>query len=321
MPTKKKKIVSEPAASKPDPTDQPQIVTPPPDYIVDRLFRRGSISLIGGPTYAGKTTLMFQIIRDWMSERPVFNQPSSPSPCCYVTAVHPAADAYDVMTRVGAEVRVLSTITSSNPKSFETLCTDAISAVPDLEVIFLDGIHPMCNGNPNDPGAVTSTLTEISRLLARYNLTLIASGCFSKPKDHYSSGRDRFAGAYSWLQGSSAFVSIDFVASDNPADPRRIITIHSKSGLASKINYRFSTQGILIPTLGSGPDRDLRFDGFDSALLSHEPGSILMRKDIVDIGYLFDLSESSIKRRIIELQDAGQLGYAKWGHYRIERAQ
>jgi hypothetical protein len=300
--------------SEPEPLEQP-------DYIVDRLFRRGSTSLIGGPTYAGKTTLMFQIIRDWMTERPVFGQESYPAPCCYVTAVHPVKDAWDVMSRVGAEVKVLSTVTSSNPKSFETLCTDAMSAVPNLEVIFLDGIHPMCSGNPNDPGAVTTTLNDISKLLSRYGLTLIASGCFSKPKDHYSSGRDRFAGAYSWLQGSSAFVSIDFVVSDNPADARRTVIIHSKSGLAVRLNYRFSSQGLLVPSLNNAPDRELRFEGFDEVLFSNAPGTVLARKDIVEIGDLFDLSESSIKRRILELQDAGQLGYAKWGHYRIERKQ
>lgn len=291
------------------------------DYIVDRLFRRGSISLIGGPTYAGKTTLMFQVIRDWMAGLPVFGQESYPAPCCYVTAVHPAHDAWDVMTRVGAEVKVLSTSNSSNARSFEIQCQDALSEVPDLEVIFLDGIHPMCEGNSNDPGTVTTALTTISKILLRYNLTLIASGCFSKPKDHYSSGRDRFAGAYSWLQGSSTFVSIDFVNPENPSDARRSIVIHSKSGLANKLSYRFSQQGLLIPTLNNAPDKDLRFDDFDKTILSYDAGTVMPRKDIVEIGEALGLSESSIKRRLIELQDAGSVGYAKWGHYRIEHKQ
>jgi hypothetical protein len=196
-----------------------------------------------------------------------------------------------------------------------------MSAVPGLEVIFLDGIHPMCTGNSNDPGAVTTTLTMISKLLVKNNLTLIASGCFSKPKDHYSSGRDRFAGAYSWLQGSSAFVSVDFVNPNNPSDPRRNIIIHSKSGLAKLLHYRFTTQGIMAPAINSSPDKELRFDDFDKTILGFDPGSIWSRKEIVEIGDLFGLSESSIKRRLIELQDAGYVGYARWGHYRIERKQ
>jgi AAA domain len=294
---------------------------PKSDYIVDQLFRRGAISLIGGATYAGKTTLMFQIIRDWMAGSLVFGKESHPAPCCYVTTIHTTQHARDVMARVGAEVQVLSTLSSAAPRSFETVCQDAIAEVPDIEVIFLDGIHPICAGNSNDPGVVTSTLAEISRLLGRYNLTLVASGCSSKPKDHYSSSRDRFAGAYSWLQGSSAFVSIDFTNPDNPADVRRIITVHSKSGLADRLHYKFNPQGILVPMVGSDSDPFQRYEEFDTVLFSHEPGTVLSRDDIVEIGELFGLSESTVKRRLLELLDEGKIGKPKWGHYMIERSQ
>lgn len=293
-----------------------------PAYIVDRVFRRGSISLLGGPTYAGKTTLLFQIIRDWMAGMPIFGQESYPAPCCYVTAVHSAGDAWDVMTRVGAEVKVLSTDSHSERSTFETVCMDALAAVPDVQVVFLDGIHPMCNGNSNDPGVVTTTLTGISKLLFKYNLTLVATGCFSKPKDHYSSGRDRFAGAYSWLQGSSSFVSIDFQTPHNPADPRRLVVVHSKSGLAIKLNYRFNDHGTLAPVLNGMPSRpEPRYDDFDDAILAHDPGTILARHEIVNIGESLNLSESSIKRHLIELQDAGHVTLSKWGHYQIGRKQ
>ena len=278
------------------------------------------MSLLGGPTYVGKTTLLFQTIRDWMAERPVFGHDSHPRPCCYVSTIHSSQHARDVMTRVGADVVIISTTSGGSPRTFESICQDAIAAVPDLEVIFLDGVQPLCS-NPNDPSAVTTTMADINRLLSRYSLTLIASGCSSKPKDHYASSRDRFAGAYSWLQGSSAFVSIDFVNPDNPSDVRRTVTIHSKSGLADKLHYRFTPQGILVPVLNGASDPLLRFEDFDAILFSNEPGSVLPTQDIVDIGDVLGLSRSTVNRRLIDLIDAGSVTKAKWGAYKIVRVQ
>jgi hypothetical protein len=195
-----------------------------------------------------------------------------------------------------------------------------MSEIDGLEVIFLDGIQSLC-GNPNDPNAVTTTIADIHRILARYRLTLIASGCSSKPKDHYASSRDRFAGAYSWLQGSSAFVSIDFVNPDNPADPRRGIIVHSKSGIATKLHYKFSSQGILVPVMNGSSDPLLRFEEFDSILLANDPDSVLSTQDLVDIGEVLGFSRSTVNRRLIDLIDQGMISKAKWGAYRIVRVQ
>jgi len=304
----------------PKPPDN-ESFTEPADFIVDRLFRRGAISLIGGPTYVGKTTLLFQIIRDWMAGRPVFGHESHPASCCYMSTIHTAQHAKDVMNRVGAEVEVLSTTSSVSPRTFESICQEAIHAVPKLNVLFLDGIQPICTKNQNDPSAVADTISEINRALFQYNLTLVASGCSSKPKDHYASSRDRFAGAYSWLQGSSTFVSIDYVNPDNPSDARRTITIQSKSGLADRLHYKFSTQGILIPVLNGSTDPLLRFEDFDAVLFSNEPGAVLTTQDIVDVGEVLGLSRSTVNRRLIDLIDAGLVSKAKWGSYRIGRVQ
>jgi hypothetical protein len=296
----------------------------PPDYIVDRLFRRQAISLLSGPPYAGKTTLMFQIIRDWSAGIPIFGYESFPAPCCYVSTIHTVQHAKDVMARVGViDTKVISTVNDGNEsRSFERVCDLAGRIVPELGVIFLDGIHPMCSGNPNDPGAVTESMANMNRLLSERRLTLIASGCSSKPKDHYSSPRDRFAGAYSWLQGSSAFVSVDFVQPENPSDGRRVVVVHSKSGAAEKLQYRFTHEGMLALVSGTATtDPFQRYENFDNILFAFPPGYVLTAQEIVEIGEQVGLSRSSVNRRLADLMSTGYIGKAKWGSYRIERSQ
>lgn len=293
-----------------------------PDFIVERLFRRRSISLISGPPYAGKTTLMFQIIRDWKSpEGSVFGYTAYPESACYLSTIHNQSEATDVMNRVGADIKVLSTITSKRDEklTFEYVCDQAKSELPKGGVIFLDGIHPLCS-NSNDPGVVTNTIGNIIRVLDERNITLVAAGCSSKPKDHYSSTKDRFAGAYSWLQGSSAFISIDFSRPDEPKDPRRSVVLHSKYGVAEKMSMRFSGQGALV-IFNPKIDPFGRFKDFDTVLFARPAGTEVEMAEMSQIGENTNVSISTVKRHLDDLENDGYIKKIRWGVYVLLREQ
>src|ERR1700733_12152336 len=93
------------------------------DYIVETIFPRREIHIIGGSSHSGKTTLLFHIINLWSRREAIFGHESFPLPFCYVSAVHSIDLARATAKRVGVPdgTPILSTVDEEQASTFEDL--------------------------------------------------------------------------------------------------------------------------------------------------------------------------------------------------------
>lgn len=291
-------------------------------YIVERLFRRNQISFVTGPVYSGKTTLMLQILDNYIHGRNVMGRESHPEPTIFVSTITPADECIQLAQRIGAaDIEILSVFGNREKPTFKSIVELALRTVPGLSIMFLDGVHRLSLGNMNDPCVASDSMSEIYSYLRQYDLTLVASGCSSKPKEQYSTGRDRFAGAFSWMQSSSCYVFIDYINSKKSKRDhhKREITLHPKDGAPETATYYFNSDGRLEPHDGTSLDV-FRFRNFDEQLrYMGEGGELMETGQLYEIGSVSGLPESTIDRHLADLVDVGTLEHPMHGRYRLRR--
>lgn len=247
------------AAKTPSVVVAPSPPKPPPvsDFIVDTIFPKHELILMGGPAQSGKTTLVFQIIADWSAGLNVFGYQSHAAPFCYVSCNQSLSSCRTSMHRAGLDggpaVPILSMIdrngSDENKKlTFEDVCASVRDYRSATEVIFLDGILRLCPGSPNDNSIVSEFLSQVIRTLQRFKLTLIATGRSAKPKEATNGSRsiDKFLGATAWTEYAETFIAIDNARSRDPRDTRRLVTVMPKQSQAVSFQYRFSHAGRLV---------------------------------------------------------------------------
>jgi len=305
-------------------------------FIVDPIFPKNELILIGGPAQSGKTSLLFQIIIDWSNSRKVFGHPSHPAPYCFVSCNQSLAACRSALARSGNNdpyMPMVSMIDANggeriNKKlTFEEVCSEARSINPDIEVIFLDGILSLCPGSLIDNSGVAEFLAKTIHTLQQYQLTLIAAGRSAKPKEATNGSRniDKFLGATAWTEYAETFIAIDNPKSKDPRDTHRTVTIMSKRAKAEVLQYRFSDAGNLVevPSENDAPEPIETFKACCSV-----PGDEFKSSELVEIAEGSGMSRPAFYRHLKLLLDQGYLEpikekdgrQIKEGYYRVPYA-
>lgn len=320
-----------------EPESKPLIRPPKPSlYIVDPIFPKHELVVIGGPAQSGKTSLIFQIITEWSNRRKVFGFESHPAPYCFVSCNQSLAAARSVLARSGGNpyMPMVSMIDSNGGQrsakklTFEEVCSAARSVDSDVEVIFLDGILSLCPGSLIDNSGVSEFLAHTIHMLQNYGLTLIAAGRSAKPKEATNGSRniDKFLGATAWTEYAETFIAIDNPKSKDPRDTHRTVTIMSKRAKAEVFQYRFSDVGNLIevPTENDAPEPIEAFKTVCST-----PGDEYRSSELIDIAEAVGMSRPAFYRHLklmlsqgflepIRERDGRQI---KEGYYRVPYTQ
>lgn len=321
------------------PTDKPKPAATPPKpssapptsvenrFIVDTILPRHELHIIGGPAHSGKTSLQFLMMDDIRSGRNVFGYPSHRVPFCYVSCVHSLAASKATLSRLEIDpIPMISVLGSKDARSFDQIYASVTRVVPNVEVIFLDGILHIAGNSGMDNAVVGAFLSELVTKLAEYRVTLIATGRCAKPKDNRTTIRsiDRFLGATAWTEFSSTFIAIDPKRPNNPRDDRRIVTVMPKNALPSTLQYRFASDGKLVevsedPTADS-PDR---IEVLSMLINARPAGTEITTAELLDMGRedVGVLARSSMMAYIRVLIQRGQLLDAGHGKYRVPTLQ
>jgi hypothetical protein len=265
---------------------------------------------------------MFQIMDDYAHDRPVFGRECTRLPFVFISTIAGEDECNQMARKLGStDIPVLSVFGQKEKLNFENVVNLALRHISGLGVIFLDGVHRLSMGNMNDPCVASDSMSEIYRNLRDSNLTLVASGCSSKPKEQYSTGMDRFAGAFSWMQSSSCYVFVDYVNSKKSKREahKREITLHPKDGRPETALYYFCDSGRLEPYNATALDT-FRYRNFDEQLReSGSDGEMIPMKDIYELGELNDMPASTVDTRVADLVDHGTLERVMHGRYRVRQ--
>lgn len=312
----------------PPPTDAP-VLPENNDYLVETIFPRREIHIVGGSSHSGKTTLLFHIINLWSRQEAVFGHKSYPLPFCYVSAVHSIDLARSAARRVGVppETPIISTVDVDEASKFEDLIALACRRVDDLQVIFLDGIHTFCKGSIVEYEPVATFLRGAIRLLKHTGITVIASGRCTKNRESYRASNpcDRFMGSTAWSEFTSTFIAVDPRRPEDPRDRGRRILVMPKNAAGEMWDFEFGPNGTLIE---SGSDTNslvfvkFKLETFDALVFAgHNPGEEMTSKDMKEFAECSEISDRTLYRHLSNLIAQGKLTKSKWGFYQIPLTQ
>jgi hypothetical protein len=227
---------------------------PATEYLVDGLFTTRTVHLIIGPSGAGKTTWISQVIRDWRIGLPILGRASHPKPFGYISLDRGYDEYGDIWKKVG--------LVEDFPMYFmreqegwwtgsarwKTIIQDIAQEHPDVKVWFLDGLTNITpDGKIIDYGVVAQFLLEMGAWCEHKNLTIMGLGHTTKLKEGSGivQARECAIGSVAWAAYSSGLVK---VMPTNPGDadcPLRTINLQPRGSAPQTIEYTFTDQGVL----------------------------------------------------------------------------
>jgi hypothetical protein len=296
-------------------------------FIVDVLFPRHELHIIGGPAHAGKTMLLFHIMENWSQSLNVFGYPSHPAKFCYVSCNHSLSACQEAAKCAGisASVPMVSLVDVACKKNFDSVHDLAYSAVKDVEVIFLDGILYIAGSSGLDNAIVGEFLSGMIREMKQREITVVATGRCAKPKDNRSSVRsiDRFLGATAWTELSSTFIAIEPKMPNQPRNDRRVVTVMPKRAPTFTLAYRFSGEGKLSEVSDeAGADSPERLDEIANIVDARGPGQRIATAELLEIGReLGVIARSSMMNYVSVLVRQGRLQDGGHGWYMTPSVQ
>jgi len=308
--------------------DPPRIIRPPSKFIVDTIFPAHELHIIGGPAHGGKTTLLYQMADDLHAGRNIFGYVSHYEPFCFISCMHSGSACRNSIAKLDAPFPWYSFVDNAftgeevdkKIDKIKQVCDVAMRLVPDVRIIFLDGLMRLFDGSITDNSSVGKFLSFLIRTLQERDLSMIATGRAAKPKEASNGFRsiDRFLGCTAWTELSSTFMAIEPVRNASPLDPRRTVTLMPKYAAASFHHFKFSGDGRLIEAItgddGTTPER---IDVFANVISVHEGGERISTSTLLEIGKELDIPKSTIKRYLGVMLKQGRLKDAGHGWYRI----
>ena len=308
-------------------TDSSSISTPA-SPVVDTIFPRHRLHIIGGPAHSGKTSLLFRIMADWSVGLNVFGFKSHKAPFCYISCVDPLEACEDVAKRMGMSdinIPMISGVDEGGVKTFDDVYSLVVRRVPDVEVIFLDSILRIAESSGLDNKLVGDVLDKLVRALRERRITLIATGRCAKPKDTKQNIRsiDRFLGATCWTEFGSTFVGIEPRSPSKPRDDRRRVVVMPKGAAAFDLFYRFTQEGHLVEVADDNTaDSPTSIETLSDIFSVYDPGSELTTTELLDLGQSIGiLARSTMMSYLQMFVKSGKLQDAGYGRYRIPLVQ
>ena len=308
-----------------EPTAPPQ----PSDWLIEDLVRCGGITVIGGPSGVGKTKFLFQMVEEWHNERPLFGRATHAQPFCLVSCTHSTAAAVESAHAVGAcvsEIPIISAVNDAKSISFLAVCELAQKRVPDLRVLFVDGMHSLgCAKSIVDYGTVWELVTGIKRILQRDNLTLVTTGRTAKPNERNSSNpRDRFLGSTAWTEGLAAYIAIEQSRPNDVHDPRRVITVLPANAPPEVFQWRFTADGVMVPVTAMALEQEAPVGGqtvFEVNVGAFPDDHEFDAIELLELGNGLGVCDRTIWRYVNDMIDCGKLVRVSRGRYRVPTEQ
>lgn len=203
--------------------------------LIEGIFPQQSIHLVAGPTGAGKTRWLLEILLAWDKELPVLGRPTYRCPWLYVSGDRAEIDAVGTMISLGidpAEIPLLPAFGVMPPMS----ALDVLREVDKLEaqLIVWEGFGQYVESNAGSSAVkrwlnlMTWALTHHEDKAERENpLTIIGvmEQPKMKPRDQYLNPRQRISGPAAWGHSASTVVLIEH-EDKNCKGPLRTVGIY-----------------------------------------------------------------------------------------------
>jgi len=206
--------------------------------------------------------------------------------------------------------------TSDEQRTVESAHTLAQRVLPEVRVLFLDGLETLCGGRITEHRDVTRFMLAASRLCRRQNLTII--GCIpsakSKEGERYTAPQDRALGSIAWMKLSEMAVLIEPTRSSKPEDPARTVTLLPHRGVIRTFAYSFNG-----PRLQRQAEITV-LPPMDAWLLTAPHEAPMSAKQIIEAGQALGLGRWKVYEWISVQLALGTLVRSEYGEYTVAGA-
>jgi len=224
-----------------------------PEYIIDNIMPAHEIHLLGGPSGAGKTTLVYQMLYEMKIGSPVFGYASHPVPTCYIGCDRSLASGQRTLSRIGVNLHLptISLINDGVLFKIDAVVAAALRKVPDCRLIIIDAIGSLVDdGKLSDYRKVQSLLCDATRECQYKHLTMLGLGHTAKVREgeQFKNPRERFLGSVAWGGFSDTMFCIEPTNPEDPRDPGRKVLVLPRNSASLAFDYAFDATGRLVQT-------------------------------------------------------------------------
>lgn len=246
------------------------------EYIIDRLFPAREVSVIAGPSGAGKTRLMLQMIWDWSQGKPVFGRPSHPTPWVYVSCDRSRAGVLRVLDDLALPFPESNMIFALDRgiENIDQLMLEAKKLLPDGGTLWVEALQWLAPEARGSNKIVGRFMNELVRHCQGNNFTLPMSAHTPKAKrnEEYAEPRQRVSGPMAWAGAAETIILVERMEPEDASDTRRRVFILPRNGPEESLTYEMDSKGHMIPFIGKqGEDSVSVLDVFLASLRLGEP--------------------------------------------------
>lgn len=216
-------------------------------YIVDKIFARRQIHLLGGISSSGKSRLM---IRGCMAALdcglPLWGQRSRITPWCLVSSDRPIEDPRSTIASFGVDpstVKIIGAFGKHEKSQFQIM--EAIEKTKSRFVLW-EGFDCMVK-NPNSPYEVREFLSNLTAYCEDDDLTILGTVGVPKLKPHeaYENPRQLIGGTTIWERCTGTNLLLTTIKPKDVADGRRRLYVCLKDHASFQLDGKFNAQGAL----------------------------------------------------------------------------
>lgn len=204
--------------------------------LVDKILPDGCIHLLGGPTGAGKTRWLLDMLLNWERGEKVFGLESHPVPWAYVVGDRSERETRSTIASLGIPQERIPLIPAFAPTLTVNQIFEAVEKTPARLIVWegFGGYTDRLDGHAvkNWLSSITTMIQRDRRKELRANpLTIIGvtEQPKMKPNDRYSNPRQRISGAAAWGHCSSTILMIDPWDVEDPTGPLRRFGIYPRN--------------------------------------------------------------------------------------------
>ena len=222
-PSQPSALISPPTCDSPRSAFRYLVLTDPARTDQEGLFPEGEISLVLGPSGAGKTTWLLQFIQRWSKGDNFFDRPVCERDFLFLSFDRSSDSLERTAQRLGLD---LNTFPHWTPQTFtESQSTPKkilqkllkLPAYRNVKAVFIEGLDMQVpDGKISDPGAVKSYLSDLQMFAKKRRLTIV--GTVGSPKmkqgEKYLSPRERAIGTTYWGRMAETIIVIEPKAAD-----------------------------------------------------------------------------------------------------------
>jgi RecA-family ATPase len=216
-------------------------------YLIEDLLPTHEVHLLAGPSGAGKTRWLFQMLLEWQQGLPVLGKKSYPCEWVYVSGDRSRDSVTRTLGGMGIDPDKVPLVPAwDDHMGINEIFDEIQKSGASFAIIEAFGsfVEPPGNGK-----CVKQFLQRCDRFMKLAECTIlgIVESPKLKPYERYENPRQRVSGAAAWAHFSETIFLVEPDDLSVPDNPHRTLTVCPRNGPGMTFNMVFDSSGRLQP--------------------------------------------------------------------------